>query len=217
VREPEPARHEHHWLRELGAGFVHVRRTLALRRMVVCCAGAMLVIGFTETLIFAVVDQGLHRPPSFLGILLSFQGIGAIAGGITASRVLRRLGDLPALGLGIALFAAGDAFFVTHSVALVAAGIVIAGAGLPWAIVAFMTAIQLRSPAHLQGRVYSAADMALSLPQTISLALGAGLSTLVDYRVLVLVMAATILACAAPLARAPRDEERGLARELLAD
>ena len=110
-----------------------------------------------------------------------------------------------------ALFAVGDGFFVFHSVALVVLGIVIAGVGVPWAIVAFATAIQLRSPAHLQGRVYSAADMTLSLPQAISLALGAALSTVVDYRVLVLAMSAAILACAAPLARTPREEERGRA------
>jgi MFS family permease len=146
-----------------------------------------------------VVDRGLHRPPSFLGILLSCQGIGAIAGGLTAAPLLRRVGDARLVGLGLVLFAVGDGFFVAHSLALVVLGIVIAGVGVPWAIVAFGTAIQLRSPAHLQGRVYSAADMALSLPQTISLALGAALSTVVDYRILVLAMSVAILAFSGPL------------------
>jgi MFS family permease len=212
VVEPPPAPREHHWLRELGAGLAHVRRTPLLRRIILSVAGAVLVIGFAETLVFAVVDQGLHRPPSFLGILLSCQGIGAIAGGLTAAPLLRRLGDARLVALGLALFAIGEGFFVFHSVALVVLGIVIAGVGVPWAIVAFATAIQLRSPAHLQGRVYSAADMTLSLPQTISLALGAALSTLVDYRILVLAMSAAIVACAAPLARAPREGAGGRAR-----
>jgi predicted MFS family arabinose efflux permease len=210
VVEPRPAVPEHHWRRELAAGLAHIRVTPALQRIILCTAGAVLVIGFAETLIFAVVDQGLHRPPSFLGILLSCQGIGAIAGGLTAAPLLRRVGDARLVGLGLALFAVGDAFFVAHSLALVVLGIVIAGTGLPWAIVAWGTAIQLRSPAHLQGRVYSTADMALSVPQTLSLALGAVLSTIVDYRLLVLVMAGTILAFAAPLARTPREEEREL-------
>jgi MFS family permease len=206
VAEPRPAPREHHWLREVGAGLVHVRDTPVLRRIIVCTAGAVLVIGFAETLVFAVVDQGLHRPPSFLGILLSCQGIGAIIGGLTAAPLLRRVGDARLVGLGIAVFALGDGFFVAHSLPLVVAGIVIAGVGVPWAIVAWSTAIQLRTPAHLQGRVYSTADTALSVPQTISLALGAALSTLVDYRVLVLVMSATMLAFALPLVRGPREE-----------
>jgi predicted MFS family arabinose efflux permease len=213
VVEPRPAAPEHHWRRELAAGLAHIRATPVLRRIIGCTAGAVLVIGFAETLIFAVVDQGLHRPPSFLGILLSFQGIGAIAGGLTAAPLLRRVGDARLVGLGLVLFAVGDAFLVAHSLALVVLGIVIAGTGLPWAIVAWGTAIQLRSPAHLQGRVYSTADMALSVPQTVSLALGAALSTVVDYRLLVLVMAGTILAFAAPLTRTPREEEHGRAAQ----
>jgi len=55
--------------------------------------------------------------------------------------------------------------------------------------VGFATAIQVRSPAHLQGRVYSAADTMVGIPQSISIAMGAALSTVVDYRVLVIVMA----------------------------
>ncbi len=203
LEEPAPAPREHHWRQELGAGLAHLRRTPVLLRIVLCAAGAMLVVGFAETLVFAVIDRGLHRPPAFFGVLMSCQGVGAIAGGLTAARVVGRLGDARAVGLGLALFGVGDAFFVTHSLALVVVGIVIAGVGLPWAIVAFVTAVQLRSPAHLQGRVYSAADMALSLPQTVSLALGAALSTLVDYRLLLVVMAIVTVGFALPLVAAP--------------
>jgi hypothetical protein len=74
-------------------------------------------------------------------------------------------------------------------------GIAVAGAGIAWFIVGFVTAIQLRSPARLQGRVAGAAETLVGTPQTISIALGAALVTLVDYRVLVvtscLVTAAT--------------------------
>jgi hypothetical protein len=55
--------------------------------------------------------------------------------------------------------------------------------------------------------------MAVSVPQTSSIALGAAFSTLVDSRILVLVMTAVVLAFAAPLARAPRDEEHGRVEE----
>ena len=52
-----------------------------------------------------------------------------------------------------------------------------------------MTAIQVRTPLRLQGRVSSAADMFVSTPQTISIALGAALIAVVDYRLLVVVEA----------------------------
>ena len=38
-----------------------------------------LVVGFAETAIFAVLQQGIHRPPAFLGVLSAAQGVGAIA------------------------------------------------------------------------------------------------------------------------------------------
>jgi len=48
----------------------------------------------------AVVDQGLHRAPSFLGVLESVGGIGAIAGGFTAVRVMKRFGERGRSGSG---------------------------------------------------------------------------------------------------------------------
>jgi hypothetical protein len=45
-------------------------------------ACAFSVIGLSETIIFAVIAQGLHRPPSFFGIVSSAQGAGAIGGGV---------------------------------------------------------------------------------------------------------------------------------------
>lgn len=195
TREVPAAPREHHLLRELAAGVVHVRRTPRLRQIILATAVAFLVIGFAETLIFAVLQQGLHRPPSFFGVLGAVQGVGAIVGGLTAGRMLRRLGDGRLVGLGIALFAVGDALFAVPSLAVVMAGMVLAGAGLSWGIVGFGTAIQLRSPAHLQGRVYSAADVLVGTPQTISIALGAVLSTVFDYRALLVFMAVVMGAC----------------------
>jgi hypothetical protein len=34
---------------------------------------ALLVVGFSETLIFAVTAQGLHRPPTCIGVLVAGQ------------------------------------------------------------------------------------------------------------------------------------------------
>jgi MFS family permease len=122
-------------------------------------------------------------------VLSSLQGVGAIAGGVTAARVMRRIGDVKLVGLGMGVFAVGEQSFVSHSLPLVLAGIALAGAGIAWLFVGYITAIQVRTPLRLQGRVLSASDTLVNTPQTISIALGALLTTLIDYRILVVVMA----------------------------
>jgi MFS family permease len=201
LRTPEPRfeRDEHHFVAEVLAGARHILRTSALKQIVVTCGMCLLVVGFSETVIFAVLDQGLHRPTSFFGVLSSLQGVGAIAGGVTAARVLRRLGDAKLVGIGMALFALGDLTFVSTSLPLILVGIAVAGAGIAWLIVGFGTAIQTRTPDRLQGRVFSAADTIISTPQTVSIALGAVLIAAVDYRVLVVVEAVVTMLCAAYL------------------
>jgi MFS family permease len=196
-RRPEPA--EHHLWEQLAAGVRHIARSPGLRRIVAASAVALLVIGFAETIVFAVIQHGLHRRPTFLGVLEAGQGVGAIAGGITAAGALRRFGDGRLLGVGLLLFAAGALVFLVPSAAVVVAGFVLVGAGIAWAIVAMGTAIQLRTPPHLQGRVYSAVDTLVGTPQTLSIALGAGLVGLVDYRVLIVVMSAVTALCGAYL------------------
>jgi len=197
--EPPPTPHAGHFRQEVSAGLRHIRRTLPLRQIIVAVALALLVIGFAETLIFAVIDQGLHRPPSFFGVLGAAQGVGAVAGGLTAGAMLRRLGDGRVVGLGLALFGIGDGLLVVAWLPVVLGGIAVAGVGLSWAVVGYATAIQRRTPAELQGRVASAGDLLAGTPQTVSIAAGAALSTLLDYRLLLVAMAAVILVCAAYL------------------
>jgi MFS family permease len=195
VEEPRFEREEHRFLEEVLAGARHIAATLQLRQIVLATGVCLLVVGFSETVIFAVLDQGLHRSASFFGVLSSLQGVGAIAGGVTAARLMRRVGDVKLVGLGMGLFALGEFSFVSSSLPVVLVGIAIAGAGIAWLIVGFATAIQLRSPARLQGRVAGAADTLVSTPQTVSIALGAALVTLLDYRLLVVFSCLVTLGC----------------------
>jgi MFS family permease len=197
LKTPEPhfGREEHRFVTEVLAGARHVFRTEALRQILLTCAVCLLVVGFSETIVFAVLQKGLHRPAAFFGVLSSLQGVGAIAGGVVAARVLRRLGDWRLVALGMVLFAFGDLTFVSTSLPLILCGIAVSGAGIAWLIVGYATAIQVRSPANLQGRVASAGDTLISTPQTVSIALGALLISLVDYRLLIVVEAAVTLLC----------------------
>jgi MFS family permease len=194
--EPTPAPKEHRFLRELSAGLTHIARTPVLRQLSVGVGAALLAIGFDETLIFAVNSESLHRPPSFIGVLMSFQGVGAIIGGLTAAPFLKRVGDVRLAGIGIFVFGASDGFLLIPHVGAIAGAAAGAGVGLVWAVVAIATAYQRRSPSHLQGRVSAAANMLFSVPQTISIALGAALITLIDYRVEIVIMTAAVLLAA---------------------
>ena len=144
MRTPEPRfeRVEHSFISEAMAGARHIVHTIPLRQIIFSTGAALFVVGFSETIIIAVIDQGLHRPPSFLGVLSSLQGVGAIAGGLTAVRGLRRLGDVRLAGIGMAGFAVGDFTFISSSLPLIAVGIMVAGFGVSWLIVGLMTAVQ---------------------------------------------------------------------------
>lgn len=193
VPEQTPDPLEHHFLRELTAGIEHVWRTLPLRQIVIGGTVALLVAGFAETLIFSVISH-LGKSPSFFGVFAALQGVGSIAGGFTAAFLIRRIGDVRCVGIGLGLFGLGDLLLVVSSLPVVLAGFFIAGVGIVWAIVAFTTALQTRTPLAIQGRVSSAADMSLSVAQTVSIVTGAALSTVVDYRVLLVSMTAVVVA-----------------------
>ncbi|MDQ3823895.1 MAG: MFS transporter [Actinomycetota bacterium] len=195
--EPAPARTEHRLVREVSAGLRHLWHALPLRRLTAACAAAFVVIGFAETAIFAVVDEGLGRPSSFVGVLLAVQGGGAIVGGLTAARVLRVLGDARLVGAAFAVLAGGLALLAAPAPAVVGGGMFVGGIGISWGIIGFATALQRRTPVNLQGRVHTAAELLVGTPQTFSIALGAVLSTVVDYRVLVAVMVFVIGSCGA--------------------
>jgi MFS transporter len=204
VEEPRPEPSGENLRTEFAAGLRHIVATRALRQIVIGVGVALLVVGFAETLVFVVLQRSLHRSPAFFGVLSAFQGAGSIAGALTAARMLRRTGDTRLTGLGVVVFGAGDFMLIVPHLGAVMAGAFVGGIGLTWAIVALGTALQLRTPLALQGRVSAAANLGLAVPQTISIATGAALSTVVDYRVLIVVM--TVVTVASGLWLASRRE-----------
>jgi len=83
----------------------------------------------------------------------------------------------------------------------------LAGVGIVWAIVALATAYQRRSPTEMQGRVAAASNMLFSVPQTISIAAGAALITIIDYRIEIVAMA-LVFAVASVYLLTRRDDRR---------
>jgi MFS family permease len=214
VPEAKPEPPEHHFLREVTAGIEHIWRTLPLRQMTAAATVALLVIGFAETLIFFVITH-LGKPPSFFGVFSALQGVGSIAGGLTAAWMLRRAGDVRIVGMGLGVFGVGDLLLIVPSLPIVLLGFTIAGVGIMWAIVGFTTALQIRTPLVIQGRVSAAADISLNVAQTVSIAAGAALSTVVDYRILFVAMAAVVVASATYLVTRRHDSPEAVPEQLL--
>jgi MFS family permease len=192
--------------REVAGGFRHLRAVPLLAQITLVTAAAFSIIGLNETITFAVIGQGLHRPPSFLGVLSSAQGAGAIAAGILMTPLLRRIGSARMTGLALWGFVVESATYFTRSAALVLAGSLVGGAGLLWLVAVSGTAIQRYTPPRLQGRANAAWTMAVITPQTISIAAGAALISYISYRTLLVVVIAIIGACATYLLAQPAPE-----------
>lgn len=196
VRVDESDPHEHpreSFRREFTAGFRHVRATPLLRQLVVAVVVAFAVTGAYDSITFAVVDSGLGREPAFFGVLMSLQGGGSVLGGLSAVLLLRRLGEARTVGVALVTIAVGSAGLAVSSLLVVAPAVVLVGAAIPWLIIGFVTARQRYTPARLQGRVAAVTVLAMNGPQSVSIAVGAALVDVVDYRVLIAVTASVIL------------------------
>jgi MFS family permease len=208
VTEMQPVRSELRWFDELTAGIRHAWKTTVLRQILIACLLIIVPFGFYETITFAVIGTGLHKPPTFLGILASVQGVGAIAGGLTAAAIMRRTNEGALFAFACVLFAAASLLLTLQWLPGVIAGILVVGACLPWVLVALYTLVQRRTPIELQGRVYSAFDTLIGVPQTVSIAAGAALIALIDYRLLLAF--AALMGAIAAVYLLSRDEQRRL-------
>jgi MFS family permease len=182
VREEKPVRAPEHFLAEISAGFHHVARTPILRRMATSLAVALSVVGFIETAIFAITSDELHRSPSFIGVLMAAQGVGALIGGPLSAPVMRRIGERWLCGVGLIGIVLGSLLLEGGSLTFVMMGGVFFGVALPPLLVGAYTLLQLRTPNDLQGRAFSAFDLIASLPQTLSIGVGAVLVTVIGYQ-----------------------------------
>jgi MFS family permease len=204
IREPAPAPAGMRWRAEVTAGVRYVGRTPALRRLLITGVIALLVFGFFETVPYSLVSQGLHRAPTFLGLLEALLGVGALAGGVLAAPIMRRTSERALVALALLIVAAACLLLIPAWLPVVMAAMGVLGLAIVWFNVGAITLIQRQTPAYLLGRVDAALTIAITVPQTVSIALGAALVAVVDYRVLLAVMAVVIVISAIYLAAEPR-------------
>jgi MFS family permease len=204
---PIPAQDEPDFWGELKAGLGHIVHTADIRRLTIAIAFVTFVAGVMEVAIFALIDDGLHRPPAFLGILSTAQGLGAVIGGVLAGVILRRLTEMRALAWSLGAAAIAIGLLATADLRVVLGSAVGAGLGIAIFNVALITLVQRRTDVAMQGRVMSALDAAFTLPMAISLALGAGLVAVVGFRAIYIGEALALLAVTGYLAVISRDPD----------
>ena len=169
---------------ELTAGLRHLWRSPLLRRLAVTTVVFSVAIGMVEPTVYALVGDGLHRPPEFVGVLVSVQGAGAILGGIMVSAAIRRVGEPSLIVLGLMVIAAGAGLCVVPALPTAILGFGLVGVGLPVLGVAIATLLQRSTPNAVMGRVAAGYDMIGTVPTTASIALGAMLVGVSSYQII---------------------------------
>jgi len=186
---------------ELTAGFAFARGNPVVRQTIVAGGLAFLGLGLFESVPFALLEA-LGRAPSWFGVLSTAQGIGVVAGGLLVSWIIRRSGEPRTLGQGLLLLAGATLLLLVHSMPVVLAGAVLLGLSLPLVAVAATTALQRHTPSRLLGRVFAANELVVGSAQVVSVAAGAALIAVVDFRVLLVAIVVMLLpVCALLLVR----------------
>ncbi|MFF0312689.1 MFS transporter [Streptosporangium sp. NPDC004379] len=168
--------------RDLTAGIRHILRDAELRSGVVALGLALGAAGLINSAMFAAVDQGLDRPPAFIGVIAAFEGGGAIVGGLITGTLIRRYGEQRTAAVGFASSAFGLLLVIPTSVVSVCVSGVFVGLSIPMFMVATTTLVQRRTGAGLQGRALTAMDALIDLPFVASMAVGAFAIRFVEFR-----------------------------------
>jgi len=206
VREEAPEHEETHFWTQLTAGIRHLAGDRVLKHVLIGFAMCILVLGFTESAIYALLDA-FDRPPTFVSVIVSVQGVGAVAGGLASSAVVKRIGETGSCVVGLVALVVGLVVIAwTDSMVIVCLSAAVFGAALPVITVALMTLIQRRTPQAIMGRVSAAVEVVMTTPQAVSLAVGAVLVVVLGYREIFAIMGVVTALAAAYLALALRHQ-----------
>ncbi|MGC4789296.1 MFS transporter [Micromonospora sp. DT178] len=158
--------------RGVRAGLAVLLAQRALRVTVVLAAVSIAMSGFTTAANYAIVTTELGLPTTFLGVLLSAQGAGSVVGGLVVGRLIARWSPVTVGVAGTTLFAVSCLVRCLPWWPGTVAASVVAGIGLPWALVAAVTAVQTHTPPAMLGRVSGTANTAMFGPVALAIPLG---------------------------------------------
>jgi MFS family permease len=192
VDEPTPNRGGTRGLAELTAGMRYLARTPLLRQVTIADAVTFLAFGAFVTLGIELVTTGLHHAPSWMGLLVTVQGVGGAAGGIVAGRLAARWGDRMLMVWALVGMAVLTPVFAIPNGVVVAVTMALFGFCIPWYFVGSGTIFQKYTPRRLMGRVNGANAFAVQAAQATGNVVGAALVAALYYRDVCYIIAATI-------------------------
>ncbi|MFV2087191.1 MFS transporter [Micromonospora sp. LOL_021] len=195
VTESQPERTGERFSSEVLAGIRYIRSVPLLTQVTVLSAVAFGAVGFLEPIIFVVVEEGLHRPAAFFGVIVSVQGIGSIIAGFTGAWLLRRVGEARAIGGALIGLGIGCAVLAVGATSVVLGGAIGVGLAVTWFSIGWNTTLQRHTPPRLQGRVFTTAGVMVTVPQTACIGLAAALIVVMDYRLLLALLSVVIVLC----------------------
>lgn len=202
IREPAPQRRQSgSWTADTAAGMRHIARRPLLRALVPGAGVAMLASSLGSTATYALLDDGLHLPPAYAGVLTPVQGAGSIVSGLAAGALARRTSGRTFAAAGLLVFALGLLARTAPSLPLVLAGSLAIGLGLPCPLIAALNAVQRETPGELLGRAAATANTLTFAPAGLGQLLGGAAVAALDYRVQTAAAAALALAAAIGLVR----------------
>ncbi|MEU0546627.1 MFS transporter [Micromonospora sp. NPDC005979] len=158
--------------RGLRAGLSVLAGQRSIRVPVLLAGVSIAMSGFVTAALYTIVSTDLRLPTTFLGVLASAQGAGSILGGIMVGRLLSRWGPVSVGLAGTVLFAVSCLARCLPWWQATVAGALVAGVGLPWTLVAAVTAVQTYTPVALLGRVAATANTAMFGPLVLAIPLG---------------------------------------------
>jgi MFS family permease len=145
----------------------------AIRVPVLVAGVSIAMSGFATSALYATVTDRLGLAATTMGVLASAQGAGSIVGGIGVGRLLARCGAVPVAACGAMLFATGGLVQTVAGWPLLIAASVLIGVGLPWTLIAGVTAVQTHTPDALLGRVSATSITVMFGPNALAIPLGA--------------------------------------------
>ncbi len=164
--------------------------------------------GLSETIPFAVVSNGLHKPAAFVGVLTAAQGVGAVIPGVAAGSLIRKFSEATLAVLGMISAGAGYLLLIPAYLPAGPAGSALLGASLPAIIAGIMTLFQRQTPPELMGRTTRHSRSATPSRRQSRSQRAPGLIAAVSYRVMLLFIAAIMMLAAGYLAT--RSPARGV-------
>lgn len=191
-------------------GFRHLRTdpTLAVLLVGITALGFGIdpVLTLTPALSRKLTDATFSNPDGLVGLLISAFGAGAVTGTLLVARARMRWGQINVAGAGLGLLAAGIVGLAVAPSAWLALGsLVVAGIGFLFGVTSLTSAMHVRIPEQLRGRIMALWGVAFLGSRPVAAFIDGAVADLSSPEAATFLAAGAVLACmVVVMARVPR-------------